>query len=97
MKISSPTLTKYGNRVRISSQVRWASGKVQDLWVEVRASDGLSLATDTSALASPLVLPAMWKGEEVQIEGSVSAKWRRGVSRIRDRVEGWDMGFKRLG
>lgn len=96
MKISSPTLTKYGNRVRISSQVRWASGKVQDLWVEVRASDGLSLATDTSALASPLVLPAMWKGEEVQIEGSVSAKWRRGVSRIRDRVEGWDMGFKKI-
>lgn len=96
MNICSPTLTKKGNRVRISSQVRWASGKVQELWVEVRASDGLSLATDTSVLASPLLLPAMWKGEEMRVEGLVSAKWRGGVSRIRDRVEGWDMGFKKI-
>jgi hypothetical protein len=37
----------------------------------------------------------MWKGEEIQIEGLVSAKWRRGISRIGDRVEGWDIGFKK--
>lgn len=67
-------------------------GKAKQMYFAVDKAYATSLQGDASPFLAALLLPAMQKGEDIRIEGSVSRKLYEQTGRIMQLVASWQIG-----
>lgn len=80
---------KFGLKARII----FRDGKTQEMYFEVEEKFCESLATDASPFLAAMLPIAMFRKENIEIDGEVSTRFKDNVPDIIQAVDTWNLGF----
>ncbi len=94
MRVLDVRQRKAGDQIILSARckVRRFGLDVLNFAVPRRFAD--FLVADASPFAAALLLPAMKLGEDLEIEGSISARLHAGMTKMMRTIAGWDVGLE---
>lgn len=93
MKISNINYSDKNNKSVLSAQIILGSGKTYNLFFEVSKPFKDYIVNDASPFLAAVLPLAMYKKEQLEIDGSVSKKLMHNASEIMKILESWNEGF----
>lgn len=96
MLIESPKLQKKGKEIILSAKVTFNSGKSNEIFFSLDSKYADFVKNDASPFLACLLLPAMKLGENIRVDGVISAKLLENTKKIMNKVVSWDIGLKKI-
>ncbi len=96
MKIKNIRVTKTGDRVSIVADCKIRTIGWDTVFFSFDQKYEDFLCVDSGPFAATLLIPSMYLGQDLSIEGSISEALHAGMIRIMETMVGWNIGLQKI-